>query len=311
MTNTSKFLWPAAAVSIGLIVAITTRNHSDPSLVTPDRAVAGKDSSQTKMAVHQAMPGEAEASGTSISGTVLEVISVPNYTYLRIGEKGTPGTWAAVNAAEVNEGSKVTIRDAQLMENFKSSALKRTFEKIYFGALAGPDDAKAPSATGAPQDDVHRGVNMGNSQHTMAQDPSADMPNNPHAAGAGSAENPHLSPSSAGDAVPVGKVDKAKGENGKTVAEIFGQREKLVGKSLKLRATVVKVTANVMNQNFVHVRDGSGNKDNNDFDLTVTTKETLSVGKTVLLEGTLKKDVDLGSGYKYPVLLDSARLLSE
>ncbi|MFO0572296.1 MAG: hypothetical protein U0263_42140 [Polyangiaceae bacterium] len=39
----------------------------------------------------------------------------------------------------------------------------------------------------------------------------------------------------------------------------------------------------------------------------MTTTEDLPKGKTVLLEGTLVLDKDLGAGYKYDALLEDAK----
>lgn len=312
MTNTSKYLWPAAAITVGLLVAVTTR--STPPTVpaqaeAPAGAVVKSANGAAQAHVHQGMAspgaeGAAEPASPVISGNVLEVISVPNYTYLRIGDKGTPGVWAAVNSAEIAVGASVSVRDAQLMENFTSATLKRTFDKIYFGALgdkpAGGGAAGVPNGE-MPQDDVHQGVAAGKSPH-------GDLPGS---VASGGTENPHATAASADSEIAIGKIARAKGELGHNVSELYAQVDKLVGKAVRLRATVVKVTPNVMSQTFLHVRDGSGKKEKNDFDLTVTTKETPKLGDTVLLEGTLKKGVDFGAGYIYQVLLDGAKIVSE
>ncbi len=83
----------------------------------------------------ESAPG-AGASGTTVSGTIAEVIQVPNFTYLRLttanGEE-----WAAVSANEqVKVGQAVKLASANLMEQFPSKTLNRTFERIWFGELA-------------------------------------------------------------------------------------------------------------------------------------------------------------------------------
>jgi hypothetical protein len=84
--------------------------------------------------------------GPSIKGEVLEVKDVDSYTYLRLKTKDGE-TWAAVNKAPVKKGAEVTIENATVMTNFESKTLKRTFDRIVFGNLAG---AGAASAGGAP-----------------------------------------------------------------------------------------------------------------------------------------------------------------
>lgn len=71
-----------------------------------------------------------------VSGEVLEVVEVDSYTYLRL--KTREGElWAAVSKAPATKGSRVTIENVSMMSNFESKSLKRTFQKIAFGTLAG------------------------------------------------------------------------------------------------------------------------------------------------------------------------------
>jgi hypothetical protein len=83
------------------------------------------------------------AQGAPIKGSVLEVKDVDAYTYLRI--KTTDGeTWAAVGKAPVKVGTEVTIENPMVMNNFESKTLKKSFDRIVFGNLAGAG-AAAPS----------------------------------------------------------------------------------------------------------------------------------------------------------------------
>ncbi|MBI5247589.1 MAG: nucleotide-binding protein [Elusimicrobia bacterium] len=104
------------------------------------------------------------------------------------------------------------------------------------------------------------------------------------------------------------KVDKASGPAARTVAELYALRTELKGKEIVLRAKVVKVTPEVMGLNWAHLRDGTGDAKAGDNDLTVTTKETLVAGKVVTLRGKITLDKDLGGRYKFPVLLEDAKL---
>jgi hypothetical protein len=92
----------------------------------------------------------APAPATVITGEVLEVKDVESYTYLRI--KTADGEiWAAVGKAPVKKGAKVTIENAMLMNNFESKSLKKTFDKIVFGSLAGAGGAMPAAHSGAPK----------------------------------------------------------------------------------------------------------------------------------------------------------------
>ena len=92
--------------------------------------------------------------------------------------------------------------------------------------------------------------------------------------------------------------------NGKTVADIFSGRRELEGKSVALRGKVVKVTSNVLDRNWLHVRDGSGTSGTND--LIVTTNEVVKPGEIVTIHGTVGTNRDLGSNYHYDVLIENA-----
>ncbi len=59
-----------------------------------------------------------------------------------------------------------------------------------------------------------------------------------------------------------------------------------------------------MGKNWIHVQDGSSHDDN--FDLTVTTDATATVGDTITVSGNITLDKDFGYGYFYPVLMENA-----
>ena len=118
----------------------------------------------------------------------------------------------------------------------------------------------------------------------------------------------HPLPSTAPSDVDLTGIVKAEG--GKTVEEIFTEKDALANQRISLRGKVVKVNPNIMGNNWLHVRDGSGAEGSND--LTVTTSSALpDVGDTVLVAGTVTLDKDFGMGYQYPVILDSADVTVE
>jgi hypothetical protein len=108
----------------------------------------------------------------------------------------------------------------------------------------------------------------------------------------------------------TGKIDvkKAEGPDGTTVAEIFSAKGALKGKDVAVRGKVVKYTPGVMGKNWIHLRDGSGSREQKNDDITVTTADTTALGEVVLVRGTVRLDVDLGAGYAYPVLIENAKL---
>jgi hypothetical protein len=82
----------------------------------------------------------------SITGTVMEIKDVDSYTYLRI-KTVTGDKWAAVNKSPVRKGSKVTIENVTIMNDFESRSLNQTFKTIAFGNLAGAATPKSGHAS--------------------------------------------------------------------------------------------------------------------------------------------------------------------
>lgn len=246
---------------------------------------------------------EAPSAGETVTGTVLETLGAPGYTYLRLktdqGEK-----WAAIPETTLTVGQTVTLDRPMVMTNFNSKTLNRTFDEIYFAKLAG-DAGSAGAAPSMP-------ASMPGMPGMPAAAPTAgggsinpDLVATPGAAPQSMAA--HIDTSSV--AVDVAKnIPKAEGADGHTVAEVWAQRKALSGKTVAVRGQVVKVNNGIMGRNWVHLRDGSGSTATKDDDIVVTTTDTVAVGDIVLAAGTAAADKDFGNGFGYPVLVESAKL---
>ena len=285
-----------AALAAGAIAAAATRSvsksHKRPSNGIPELAAA-MDSSD-----------RAATDASSIQVSILEVIQVPRYTYLRIGAKGQTGTWAAVTSVtDVKVGDFARVIQAQAMHDFQSTALSRKFDTIYFGVLDGGSGAGVAEHG---QANPHAGMDMTKNPH------GPQGAGNEQAATANPNEaNPHAQAPASADSIPIGKIVKAKGDLGHTVADIFAKRAALAGKVVRIRAVVVKSVPGVMGKTFLHVRDGSGSEKTGNYDLTITTQTQPQLGDTLLFEGKLGTDVDFGAGYKYPAIVQDAQLVTE
>jgi hypothetical protein len=136
----------------------------------------------------------------------------------------------------------------------------------------------------------------------------------PAAAAAPEATTPTMPP---GETHPAPKAAAAvdltgiaKAEGGKTVAEVFAEKDALAGKPVTFRGKVVKTNPDIMGKNWLHVRDGSGEEGTND--LTITTAGTLpNVGDTVVVTGNITLNKDFGMGYAYDVLVEDAQVTVE
>lgn len=105
---------------------------------------------------------------------------------------------------------------------------------------------------------------------------------------------------------PTLRVEKLERSRGDSVEEIHAGRQKLAGRRLRVRGTVVKLNEGILGKTYLHLRDGSGSAERGDHDLTATTTEAFELGETVELEGKLAIDQDVGAGYVYAALLTEA-----
>ncbi len=102
------------------------------------------------------------------------------------------------------------------------------------------------------------------------------------------------------------KVSKAKGPQGRTIADIYAQRAQLKDRPISVHGKVVKAINGVMGKNWLHLRDGTGRGAT--ADLAVATDQTAGVGDTVLVSGTVHLNRDLGAGYHYDVIVEDAQV---
>jgi hypothetical protein len=269
----SKWFVPALAIAAGFAAAGLHAGH----------AANGQTGSAAPSAV-AAPPGSgAPEEGLELQGRVLETISVPNYTYLRLKTGETTEAWAAVPTASVSVGAQVRVHNAAMMSAFSSPTLHRVFDTIYFGML----DGTAPAAAAGPHAALGAPENSGGFHDPKRGGQAGDKP------------------------ITVGKVKPAAGPSGVTVSDLRAKRQQFAGKSVRVRGVVVKTVPGVLDRTFVHLRDGSGRADGVDDDLTLTTTTTPETGSTVLFEGVVAADRDFGSGYKYDVILETARVVSD
>jgi len=118
-------------------------------------------------------------------------------------------------------------------------------------------------------------------------------------------KNPHSNlKSNNKQTISVGTV-----KDGKTIADIYKNKQSLNGKTVKVKGKVVKFNSGIMNKNWVHIQDGTNN--NGDFDLLITSNETAKVGDIIVAEGKLAIDKDFGAGYFYPVVVEESKIITE
>ena len=238
-----------------------------------------------------AMPKQADsAQATTETGTVVETLQAPGYTYMLVAD-GPQQTWVAIPETAVKTGTQVRYSADMVMKNFSSKTLNKTFETIVFssGLIEGTDK---PSTGAAPEDSFAAAVKS--EQKDVAGVPVLSA-----------------SGGSSGAVAPLQEISvtKAEAENSYSVEELFAKAKELNGQKVVLRGKVVKFSPNIMGRNWVHIQDGSGNPLSNTHDMVVTTGESVDLGAIVMMEGVLAADKDFGAGYKYASIIEQASLI--
>lgn len=100
-------------------------------------------------------------------------------------------------------------------------------------------------------------------------------------------------------------IESAKG--GVTIAELFTNPKNYSEKSIVVKGKVTKFNKEIMNKNWAHIQDGTSQGEN--FDLTITTSETVNPGDVVTFKGKITLDKDFGYGYSYKILMEDAEIV--
>ena len=108
--------------------------------------------------------------------------------------------------------------------------------------------------------------------------------------------------------IPKENVSIDPAEGGKTIAQIYSQRNELAGKTIRVKGKVVKYNPGIMSRNWIHIQDGT--ESSGSYDLLITSKDETSPGEIIVAEGKIVLNKDFGAGYSYTVLLEDAKILT-
>ncbi|MEO1258337.1 MAG: GW dipeptide domain-containing protein [Bacteroidota bacterium] len=196
---------------------------------------------------------------------VEEILNTEKYSYLHVSENSEK-FWIAISKREVNTGDTYYYKGGLLKKNFYSREFDRVFETVY---LVSNIWQKPEGANSTVSDNV---------------------PSKIHG----------------GETLPDLKVqDIAHADGSIKLADLFSEKAKYNGQSIKITGRCVKVNPMIMNRNWLHIQDGTGDG----LDLTVTTTEKVPLGAVVSLEGTISLDKDFGAGYRYDIIMEGAVVL--
>jgi hypothetical protein len=254
----------------------------------------GNDTPETNPSTQAGRPSQVSVQTPSdpqlaeFSGKVVETQDVSVYTYVRLDDGAGNQIWAAVPQTQLEIGEQIVLEGGTVMTNFNSKTLNRTFESIVFasGFVRGSGN-KTVRAPGGADGSSSGAVQSGISPHGMTSQSSSG---------------------SSRAIVPFSgvKVEKSTAQNGYTVGELFAKAANLSGQKVTVKGRVVKVSPNIMEKNWHHIQDGTGDPAKNTHDLVVTSSAIVENGTIVSFEGVLAADKDFGSGYRYDVLIEDA-----
>ena len=193
-------------IFITLLIAFT-EGSAQATAASPDSAPAS--------AAH-AGAGTLPANPGTLNGEIIETMNAAGYTYVLLNT-GSGKIWAAATETSVKVGQRVSVPAGELMTDFSSKALNRTFDRIYFVSGIYPEGTLGKT--------TDQGHGMTGSSRTVVTDA--------HVEGV------------------------AKAEGGYTVREILTRSSELNGKKVKVRGRVVKFTASIMGTNWMHIQDGT------------------------------------------------------
>ncbi len=89
-----------------------------------------------------------------------------------------------------------------------------------------------------------------------------------------------------------------------SIKEALEKRTSLNGKTITVRAKVVKASQNIMGRNWIHLQDGTG-LDKEVGRIVFTSKELPKVGDIVTATGVVSIDKNFGSGYIYAIIVEN------
>ncbi len=206
------------------------------------------------------------AQGDIHTAKVIESQFAGIYTYIKVDENNKQ-YWIAVTKTDVKVGDSIKFKEQIVMKNFKSTALKKTFDEVMFADLANKE-----GVYGA--DNIH-GIHGNMIKKRLQTAPKPDVKFNDGLV------------TSDEKAIAVTKI-----------SELYANKDKYKNKNVTIQGRALEVSNKVMGNTWIKIYDGSDSvifrSPNED--------EKIAVGSKVEATATINTDVDFGHGFKYQVL---------
>lgn len=203
---------------------------------------------------------------------VNKILPTSKYLFINVNEEGTEEPfWIATRIMNIEVGQTYYYNGGLLKTNYESKEYNKVFKQIYLisSSLVRADHGSNPDV-------------MNNSDKTVTKDKINNLPIE---------SSTQLKP-----IIVKGSI---------RIADLVKNMKKYEGKTIQISGVCVKLNADIMNKNWIHIKDGS--EDN--YDLVVTSNEIVNEGNTVTMKAKVVLDKDYGSGYYYKLILEDGFVL--
>ena len=92
-----------------------------------------------------------------------------------------------------------------------------------------------------------------------------------------------------------------------SLSDLYKFRESFAGKTIQIKGEVTRYSSNILGKNWIHLEDGSIQKGQKD--IVITIDEEVKVGDKITVEGPITINRDFGSGYKFDVMMENAKII--
>lgn len=198
---------------------------------------------------------------------IKELVPTSKYIYAKVKE-GEKLYWIATQKQELEIGTPYLFNESLLKTQFESKEFDRIFDTLFLVNTLVPKDHGIIAGT---FHDNHRS----NGKIATLKKVNVDQDST---------------------SIFMGDV---------LIADLINNPEKYAGNEVVIRGECTKVNANILDRNWLHMKDGS--KD--DYDLVITSEEEIQKSAKIAVRATVRLNVDFGSGYSYPILLENGRVV--
>ena len=195
---------------------------------------------------------------------------IPTSKYMYLNVKeGAKEFWIAVPKQDIEKGNTYLYNEALLKTQFESKEYSRIFDTLYLVTTLVTKEHGLPPISIPTPKESEE-------KNELLKDTSAD-------------------------------TQEVRGQfaGAIKIAELVKNPAAYEDKMVELTGECVKVNEGIMDLNWIHLKDGS----QDDYDLVITTMESVQKGTTITVRAIVALNKDFGSGYMYSILLENGRIM--